>query len=117
VSDGSDVRSEAQSAPPRVYSKRKGAEAPPPGSVYVGRPTIWGSPFVMQGERTRNHSIDCYRRWIMAPEQAPLRERARLELRGKDLVCWCAPKPCHADVLLEVANTSDITALPSDGEL
>ena len=26
------------------------------------------------------------------------------ELRGKDLVCWCAPLPCHADVLLRLAN-------------
>jgi hypothetical protein len=29
---------------------------------------------------------------------------AKTELRGKDLVCWCAPKLCHADVLLEIAN-------------
>ncbi|GAG87489.1 unnamed protein product, partial [marine sediment metagenome] len=28
------------------------------------------------------------------------------ELKGKDLVCWCAPLPCHADVLLELANPS-----------
>ena len=27
------------------------------------------------------------------------------ELKGKDLVCWCAPQPCHADVLLEIANS------------
>jgi hypothetical protein len=27
-----------------------------------------------------------------------------LELRGKDLVCWCAPKPCHGVVLLRLAN-------------
>jgi Domain of unknown function (DUF4326) len=32
-------------------------------------------------------------------------EVARQELRGKDLACWCLPwLPCHADVLLEVAN-------------
>lgn len=31
---------------------------------------------------------------------------ARLpELRGRDLACWCPPgSPCHADVLLELAN-------------
>ena len=28
------------------------------------------------------------------------------ELRGKDLVCWCAPEACHGDVLLELANAS-----------
>jgi hypothetical protein len=31
-------------------------------------------------------------------------EMARDKLRGKDLVCWCPPGPCHADVLLEIAN-------------
>lgn len=32
--------------------------------------------------------------------------RAAVEgLRGKDLVCWCSVgRPCHADVLLELAN-------------
>jgi hypothetical protein len=25
------------------------------------------------------------------------------ELRGKDLVCWCAPERCHAEVLIELA--------------
>lgn len=34
-----------------------------------------------------------------------LRERAVAELAGRDLACWCNPgDPCHADVLLEVAN-------------
>lgn len=31
-------------------------------------------------------------------------ELAKKELKGKDLVCWCAPKLCHGDVLLEIAN-------------
>jgi hypothetical protein len=26
------------------------------------------------------------------------------ELRGKDLICWCAPERCHADVLIELVN-------------
>jgi hypothetical protein len=29
------------------------------------------------------------------------------ELKGKDLICFCAPKPCHADVLLEIANAKN----------
>jgi phosphopantothenoylcysteine synthetase/decarboxylase len=46
-----------------------------------------------------------YRQWIMQPEQAHLRDAIRTELRGKDLACWCPPdQPCHADVLLELAN-------------
>jgi hypothetical protein len=29
----------------------------------------------------------------------------RRELRGKNLACWCKEGPCHADVLLEIANS------------
>lgn len=27
------------------------------------------------------------------------------ELAGRDLICWCHPSPCHAEVLLRIANT------------
>lgn len=46
-------------------------------------------------------SIRAYRAWITRPENAGLLARAR----GKNLACWCAEgAPCHADVLLELAN-------------
>lgn len=76
----------------------------PEGSVYVGRPTKWGNPFPIRGLHTREEAIEKYRAWIMADEQAELRAQAKAELKGKDLVCWCAPKPCHADILMEIAN-------------
>lgn len=93
-----------QSAGPRVYSKRKGAERPPADAVYVGRPTKFGNPFPITGDSKRAVVVAEYRQWLNAPGREALREAARHELRGKDLVCWCAPLPCHADVLLEVAN-------------
>lgn len=41
---------------------------------------------------------------IVAPAP-PSIERIKAELRGKNLACWCRPgDPCHADVLLEIAN-------------
>lgn len=89
---------------PRVYSKRKGAEKPPDDAVYVGRPTRWGNPFIVGQDGKQGECVTLYRDWLLDPERAPLRRAVRAELRGKDLVCWCAPKPCHADVLLEVAN-------------
>jgi len=72
------------------------------GRVYVGRPSKWGNPFRMGVDGTREEVIAKYREWLLGNE----RLMADLEeLRGKDLMCWCAPKPCHADVLLElVAN-------------
>jgi Domain of unknown function (DUF4326) len=53
---------------------------------------------------TARARIDRYREWLAAPEQDELRGRVRRELRGHDLVCWCAPHACHADVLLALAN-------------
>jgi hypothetical protein len=101
---------------PRVWSRRSGAELAPPDAVYVGRPTSWGNPFNVASEHigpyeeplgvffTRERAIEEYRAWMAADSQEPLRQQARRTLRGKHLVCWCAPLPCHADVLLEIAN-------------
>ena len=76
-------------------------------AAYVGRPTPWGNPFSVGKDGTREEVLEKFRRWVFAPAQAELRERAKQELRGKDLICWCAPKPCHADVWLEIANEED----------
>ena len=51
---------------------------------------------------TREKAIEYYRQYV-----AKKHDVIRRELRGKDLVCFCAPKPCHADVLLEIANDPD----------
>lgn len=87
----------------RVYSRRKGAPVPPASAVYVGRPTIYGNPFPI-GNDGRDACVARYEAWLYAPDQAELREQAIAELRGRDLVCWCAPAACHADILLELVN-------------
>ncbi len=69
--------------------------------VYVGRPTKWGNPFVIGPDGSRAQVIAKYRQWL--PLQAHLMQ-ALPELRGKVLGCYCAPQPCHADVLAELAN-------------
>jgi hypothetical protein len=74
----------------------------PKGAVYVGRPTKWGNPFVIGRDGDRAEVIAKYADWLDG-----MIEAGRLdldELAGKDLVCWCAPESCHADVLLELAN-------------
>ena len=87
----------------RVYSKRRAREIPA-GAVYVGRPTVWGNPFVVGVDGKQGECVEMFRKWIMSSEQDQLRATARVVLAGKDLVCWCAPLPCHADVLMEIAN-------------
>lgn len=71
--------------------------------VYVGRPSSFGNPFVIEIDGTREEVIQKYREWLMS--QPELIEKVKLELKGKILGCWCAPLACHADVLLEVANS------------
>ena len=93
---------------PRVYSQRKGAPAPP-DAMYVGRPGAFGNPFTIGRDGDRATVIARYEQWLHAPEQNELRERAVRELRGRDLVCWCAPQACHADVLLELVNATEVT--------
>ncbi len=70
--------------------------------VYVGRPTKWGNPFVIGKDGRRAAVIEKYRIWLLSSPS--LVADAKRELRGKVLACWCAPLPCHADVLAEVAN-------------
>lgn len=70
--------------------------------MYVGRPSKWGNPFRVGPNQTHADVIAKYRDWICSQPQ--LIEDAKRELRGKVLGCWCAPRPCHADVLAEIAN-------------
>lgn len=100
--------------PRRIQRKRTRGWKMPPNTVYVGRPTKWGNPLdvnlvvgrtladVMQfyreyiTEAIRNYNPSCTQQY---------RGLNIKELRGKDLACWCPlDRPCHADVLLELAN-------------
>lgn len=97
---------------PKVWNKRhKGV---PKDAVYVGRPTQWGNPFshlpssaANYKVATREEAVEKYRVYAQSRFLDPHDNFAgdiRDMLKGKDLVCWCAPKACHADVLLELAN-------------
>lgn len=74
--------------------------------VYIGRPSKWGNPFPVPS-RDYDRAVDPER--ILERYEAYVRGNPRLmaslpELRGKVLGCWCAPKRCHGDVLLRMAN-------------
>ena len=74
--------------------------------AYVGRPTPFGNPYkVGQGNTlTRAEAVDAFRKYILA--RPLLLRQVRVNLRGKNLACWCPcdGQPCHADVLLDIAN-------------
>lgn len=83
----------------KVYNKYSTV---PARSVYIGRGSAFGNPFVIGRDGDRDAVCDKYKE--MVASNAVLRAKIKSELRGKDLVCFCAPKRCHGDLLLELAN-------------
>ena len=88
----------------RVKQQRAKGWRKPPGAVSVVRSTPWGNPY-----KVGVHAVDNAEAVAMfgtyLSEHPELVAAARRELRGKTLMCWCAPdEPCHADVWLEIAN-------------
>lgn len=72
--------------------------------VPVDRRTEWGNPFEMPYDGDRETVIRNYADHYL-PFKPSLLSRVS-ELRGKALACWCAPEPCHANVLKGMAEAS-----------
>lgn len=97
--------------PERIQRKRVKGWKAPPNTVSVCRPGRYGNPYRvgadvpgMPGEKMdATDAVQFFK--LFMPDFA--REAYRKELAGKNLMCWCKiGDPCHADVLLELANTS-----------
>lgn len=111
--------------PRRIQRMRTKGYKLPVGAKYVGRPTWFGNPFAIEDGFSHEQAVQFYRAWLtnkpwvykdVVSEQLYswlefCREGrlARLnELKGRDLACFCSlDKPCHADVLLKLANASE----------
>lgn len=82
--------------------------------VYIGRGSRWGNPFIMEIDGNRNEVCDLfesYAKWRSVVQHYWLDY-----LKGKNLICHCAPKRCHGDILLKLANSSNETWLAEEGE-
>lgn len=109
--------------PERITLSRAKGWRMPPNTVKVDRSTIWGNPFSVDAAREAGlfgpdlpaFLVECYANWLRGDRShwmgddsdadAALILSRLPELRGKNLACWCKPgQPCHADVLLELAN-------------
>jgi hypothetical protein len=90
--------------PERIQLKRTKGWRMPENTVKVDRTTRWGNPFPVEwfdGDAAR--AVEAFRAFVNPG--SPLAVSIPLNLRGKNLACWCAlDAPCHADVLLELAN-------------
>lgn len=97
-------------------------------AVHVARPGPWGNPFIVGKNGDREHCVDLYKALLaglLALAKSPHIDALHAsrqfvddhlhELRGKNLACWCAidGKPCHADVLLSIANRQICEEVPA----
>lgn len=76
-------------------------------AIVVARPTRWGNPYQAghDGDGDRAMLARLYGDYVRRFEQADLKLAIREHLAGHNLACWCPlDGPCHADVLLEIAN-------------
>lgn len=102
--------------PRRIQRSRAKGWQMPAGAIYVGRPSRWGNPWRIEKAREAGYQgtdaeiagmcVAMFRNALLASLPAVGDMPARLhELRGRPLACWCRlDQPCHADVLLELAN-------------
>jgi hypothetical protein len=115
------------STPKRIQRKRTKGWKMPPNTVSVTRPGEWGNPFRIGGYfrvnagafawlearadvakndpaftkiETPEQAVEFFKRYASSRKPGHFKP-----LHGKDLACWCPlDQPCHADVLLELAN-------------
>ena len=85
---------------------------------YVGRPSPLGNPYLISKNLSREKTIGLYKVWLlkMLESENPASKMFRILLdayrkNGElDLICWCSPLPCHAevvkDLIIEAANES-----------
>jgi hypothetical protein len=88
----------------RVVNIRRG-----PFDVYIGRPSPYGNPFSYKADTlakfrvgSREEAVARFREWFLS--QPELVARAKTELKGKVLGCWCKPAACHGDVIAEIVD-------------
>jgi hypothetical protein len=102
--------------PKRIQLSRKRGWRMPENTVKVDRSTKWGNPFHAKTSAPAvsppEKAVDKFRRWLAGEKVGVAMKLAAecfpdpTELRGKNLACWCPlDQPCHADVLLQLANS------------
>lgn len=90
----------------RLINIKSGSEY----DIYIGRPSKYGNPFSHKSGtlakykvKDRDAAIKAYKEWLLSEEGKSILDGIE-ELRGKVLGCWCYPKKCHGDILIEILN-------------
>jgi hypothetical protein len=111
--------------PQRIQLSRRKGWKMPPNTVKVDRTTKWGNPCIVGKHGTLEECVKWFSfavqgtfvlgmkntdgTWLTDSLMAyhKMAKRDLVQLRGKNLACWCPPNaPCHADILLEMANAN-----------
>jgi hypothetical protein len=102
--------------PVRVQRKRVRGFRLPPNTVCVTRPGYFGNPFTAK-EYGNLGAVWKYEKWLQDTLDGQLvMDRARKELRGRNLACFCpVGSSCHVDVLLKLANEEMPALAESEG--
>ena len=86
-----------------VVNKR--SHKPTSHDVYIGRPSVFGNPVRLNKEHERSRVVALFEDWIRN-DPSFMAQRARDAIRELPedavLVCWCAPKQCHGDVIIKL---------------
>jgi hypothetical protein len=91
-------------APQRIQRQRRKGWRKPEGAVIVDRTSRYGNPYRVGVDAEDNTEAVALFAAHLA-DRPDLIEDIRHDLAGRDLVCFCPPdKPCHADLLLTIAN-------------
>lgn len=82
-------------------------------SVYIGRANIkkgligskLANPFPINDDNDRNSVIKKYRDYFFSEiSEGRITKPELIELKGKNLVCFCNPLPCHGDIIKEAVE-------------
>ncbi|KAF9199550.1 hypothetical protein BGZ49_010311 [Haplosporangium sp. Z 27] len=91
--------------PDNVYIGRRGVVFVD-GSRYPPKDSFFANPFKEGKHGTRSQVVEKYREYIIQERaEGRVTNEQLLELRGKNLGCWCAPQACHGGVLKEMVES------------
>jgi len=69
-------------------------------TVYIGRPSIFGNPYTIGKDGTREEVIEKYEQYARTNENLAI---AIYKLKESDILgCWCSPEKCHGDIIIKI---------------
>jgi hypothetical protein len=87
-----------------------------PFTHYIGRPSLFGNPYVIGKDGTREQVVIKFKRYAV---QYLLEEIKSLP-KDAVLACWCSPQDCHGNAIMEIWEDlqcdTTITITISDGK-